>query len=121
MLKMFSFHTFYYTLILILHIFEYLDVYARENEKNFTFLFWGGCYVSHDVIEINVGQQLKDKYYSYMQEPLLISSSEAENKPKVEKLKYFYKASTFSRMFFSWISVLIDVGFYLCSSATRIN
>lgn len=92
-----------------------------KTKKISHFYFGGGCYVSHDVIEINVGQQLKDKYYSYMQEPLLISSSEAENKPKVEKLKYFYKASTFSRMFFSWISVLIDVGFYLCSSATRIN
>ena len=44
-----------------------------------------------------------------MQEPLLISSSEAENKPKIEKLKYFYKASTLARLFFSWIYVLIDV------------
>ena len=44
-----------------------------------------------------------------MKEPLLISSSEAENKPKIEKLKYFYKASTFSRLFFSWIYTLIEV------------
>ena len=44
-----------------------------------------------------------------MQEPLLISSSEAESKPRIEKLKYFYKASTFARLFFSWIYVLIDV------------
>ena len=44
-----------------------------------------------------------------MQEPLLISSSEPESKQKIEKLKYFYKASTFSRLFFSWISILIEV------------
>lgn len=44
-----------------------------------------------------------------MQEPLLISSSEPENKDKPEKLHYFYKASTFSRLFFSWISVVIEV------------
>lgn len=44
-----------------------------------------------------------------MEQPLLISSSEAENKAKPEKLKYFYKASTFSKLFFSWIAVLIQV------------
>ena len=44
-----------------------------------------------------------------MQEPLLISSSEPENKAKPEKLKYFYKASILSKLFFSWISILIDV------------
>lgn len=44
-----------------------------------------------------------------MLEDKLISSSEAENKPKIEKLKYQYKASFLSKMFFSWISVLIDV------------
>jgi hypothetical protein len=48
-----------------------------------------------------------------MQEPLLISSSEPENKQKIEKLKYFYKASTLSRLFFSWISVLIEVFDYV--------
>lgn len=45
-----------------------------------------------------------------MQEPLLISSSEPESKQKVEKLKYFYKASTLSKLFFSWISILIEYG-----------
>lgn len=44
-----------------------------------------------------------------MEQPLLISSSEPESKQKVEKLKYFYKASTFSKLFFSWIATLIEV------------
>lgn len=44
-----------------------------------------------------------------MQEPLLIPPSEPETKQKVEKLKYFYKASTLSKLFFSWISILIEV------------
>ena len=49
----------------------------------------------------------------------MISSSEAENKPKTEKLKYFYKASTFSKMFFSWIFTLISVPLPLPSMETK--
>jgi hypothetical protein len=37
------------------------------------------------------------------------SSSEFERRPKVEKLRYFYKASFFSKLFFSWIAELISV------------
>lgn len=31
------------------------------------------------------------------------SASESEMNPKVEKLKYFYKANCLSKLFFSWI------------------
>lgn len=37
------------------------------------------------------------------------SSSEFERKPKVEKLRYFNKASAFSKLFFNWIIELISV------------
>jgi hypothetical protein len=41
------------------------------------------------------------------------SASESEMNPKVEKLKYFYKANWFSKLFFNWIGDLISVCFGL--------
>lgn len=48
---------------------------------------------------------------SEIAQPLLDkdSSSEFERKPRVEKLRYFYKASWFSKLFFNWIVELISV------------
>lgn len=43
------------------------------------------------------------------------SASESEMNPKVEKLKYFYKANFFSKLFFNWIGELISVIFVLFS------
>ena len=44
------------------------------------------------------------------------SASESEMNPKVEKLKYFYKADFFSKLFFNWIGELISVTLSLFST-----
>jgi hypothetical protein len=49
------------------------------------------------------------------------SASESEMNPKVEKLKYFYKANFFSKLFFNWIGELISVTFILFSMETSIR
>jgi hypothetical protein len=47
------------------------------------------------------------------------SASESEMNPKVEKLKYFYKANWFSKLFFNWIGDLISVKYNLFSLGTN--